>query len=89
MPSAMPVAALAMARWPSSRAPRCCVGSVGRTDLLGPEHARPYALDMHRSLHQTLLRQPYEAVILPTHGAGSRRSRSVGEAWSSRSASSA
>ena len=59
------------------------VGSVGRTDLLGPEHARPYALDMHRSLHETLLRQPDEAGILPTHGAGSLCSRGMGEAWSS------
>ena len=59
------------------------VGSVGRTDLLGPEHARPYALDMHRSLHETLLRQPDEADILPTHGAGSLCSRGIGEAWSS------
>ncbi len=54
------------------------VGSVGRTDLLGPEHARPYALDMHRSLHETLLRQPDEAGILPTHGAGSLCSRGIG-----------
>lgn len=59
------------------------VGSVGRTDLLGPEHARPYALDMHRSLHETLLRQPDEVGILPTHGAGSLCSRGIGEAWSS------
>ncbi|HEY8169218.1 MAG TPA: MBL fold metallo-hydrolase [Candidatus Limnocylindrales bacterium] len=59
------------------------VGSVGRTDLLGAEHARPYALDMHRSLHQALLRQPDETGILPTHGAGSLCSRGIGEAWSS------
>jgi hydroxyacylglutathione hydrolase len=59
------------------------VGSVGRTDLLGPDLARAYALDMHRSLHETLLRQPDETDILPTHGAGSLCSRGIGEAWSS------
>ena len=63
----------------------------GRLDarrlLAGPTcwvGARPtVALDMHRSLHETLLRQPDEADILPTHGAGSLCSRGIGEAWSS------
>jgi hydroxyacylglutathione hydrolase len=47
------------------------VGAVGRTDLLGSEHAVPYAHAMHRSLHDVLLRHEDFVAVLPTHGAGS------------------
>ena len=59
------------------------VGSVGRTDLLGVEHARPYARAMHRSLHEKLLTHADPVGVLPTHGAGSLCSRGTGDAWSS------
>src|SRR4051794_27710029 len=32
------------------------VGAVGRTDLLGEEHAHAYARDMHHTIHEILLR---------------------------------
>lgn len=47
------------------------VGSVGRTDLLGEELARPYAEAMFASLHDVLLRHEDFVTIYPTHGAGS------------------
>ena len=47
------------------------VGAVGRTDLLGAEHAVPYAHDMHRSLHEVLLPHEDFVGVYPTHGAGS------------------
>src|SRR5688572_19090611 len=47
------------------------VGSVGRTDLLGPENAIPYAHEMYRSLHDVILRHEDSVTIYPTHGAGS------------------
>lgn len=47
------------------------VGAVGRTDLLGEEHARDYARSMHRSLHEVVLAHDDHVVIHPTHGAGS------------------
>jgi len=47
------------------------VGAVGRTDLLGQEHARDYARAMHRSLHDVLLAHDDHVVVHPTHGAGS------------------
>ena len=47
------------------------VGSVGRTDLLGEEHAVPYARDQFRSLHDVLLAQADYVGVYPTHGAGS------------------
>ena len=59
------------------------VGSVGRTDLLGAEHARPYARAMYRSLHEKLLPHADPVGVLPTHGAGSLCSRGTGDAWSS------
>ena len=59
------------------------VGSVGRTDLLGAEHARPYARAMYASLHDKLLRQHDHVGVLPTHGAGSLCSRSISAAPSS------
>lgn len=59
------------------------VGSVGRTDLLGADNARPYARQMYRSLHEKLLPHPDGVGVLPTHGAGSLCSRGTGDAWSS------
>jgi hydroxyacylglutathione hydrolase len=47
------------------------VGAVGRTDLLGAEHARDYARAMHRSLHDVVLAHDDHVVVHPTHGAGS------------------
>jgi len=47
------------------------VGAVGRTDLLGPEHATAYAHDMHRSLHAVILAHDDHVIVQPTHGAGS------------------
>jgi len=47
------------------------VGAVGRTDLLGAEHAVPYAHAMHRSLHEVLLPHEDFVGVYPTHGAGS------------------
>src|SRR6478672_2483167 len=47
------------------------VGAVGRTDLLGAEHAVAYAHDMHRSLHDVILANDDHVIVHPTHGAGS------------------
>ena len=47
------------------------VGAVGRTDLLGADRAVSYAHDMHRSIHDVLLRHEDFVGVLPTHGAGS------------------
>jgi hydroxyacylglutathione hydrolase len=47
------------------------VGAVGRTDLLGAEHAVAYAHDMHRSLHEVILAHDDHVILHPTHGAGS------------------
>ena len=47
------------------------VGAVGRTDLLGDEHAVPYAHQMYRSLHDVLLPHEDFVGVYPTHGAGS------------------
>ncbi len=59
------------------------VGAVGRTDLLGAEHARAYAADMHRSLHDVLLRQEDSVAVYPTHGAGSLCSTGIAStSWS-------
>lgn len=59
------------------------VGAVGRTDLLGPEHARPYAAAMYRSLHDVLLRHEDSVMIYPTHGAGSLCSTGIAStSWS-------
>jgi glyoxylase-like metal-dependent hydrolase (beta-lactamase superfamily II)/rhodanese-related sulfurtransferase len=46
------------------------VGSVGRTDLMGPALSAALTLDQQRSL-QRLAELPDEVRILPTHGAGS------------------
>ena len=47
------------------------VGTVGRTDLAGPEHADRLAREMWRGLHEQLLTLPDNVPIYPTHGAGS------------------
>ena len=47
------------------------VGAVGRTDLLGAEHAVAYAHDMHRSIHDVILANDDHVIVHPTHGAGS------------------
>jgi len=47
------------------------VGAVGRTDLLGREHALPYARQMFRSLHDVLLPHEDFVGVYPTHGGGS------------------
>lgn len=47
------------------------VAAVGRTDLLGAEHAVAYAHDMHRSLHEVILAHDDHVIVHPTHGAGS------------------
>jgi rhodanese-related sulfurtransferase len=47
------------------------VGTVGRTDLLGPEHAEELAHAQFHSLRDRILRLPDELRVYPTHGAGS------------------
>jgi hydroxyacylglutathione hydrolase len=47
------------------------VGAVGRTDLLGEDHAHDYALDMHRTIHEVILGHEDHVAVHPTHGAGS------------------
>lgn len=46
------------------------VGSVGRSDLLGPERAETLARLQHGSVHR-LARLPGDTRLFPTHGAGS------------------
>ncbi|MGH2464014.1 MAG: MBL fold metallo-hydrolase [Candidatus Limnocylindrales bacterium] len=59
------------------------VGAVGRTDLLGVEHARPYAEAMFHSLHDAILEHEDFVGVFPTHGAGSLCSTGVGSTASS------
>jgi glyoxylase-like metal-dependent hydrolase (beta-lactamase superfamily II) len=47
------------------------VGTVGRTDLLGPEPAEGLARTLFHSLHERLLTLPDALAVYPTHGAGS------------------
>jgi hydroxyacylglutathione hydrolase len=47
------------------------VGAIGRTDLLGLEHAEPYARAMYRSIHEVVLAHEDHVAVHPTHGAGS------------------
>jgi hydroxyacylglutathione hydrolase len=47
------------------------VGAVGRTDLLGQEHADAYARAMYGSIHDVILSHEDHVVVHPTHGAGS------------------
>ena len=59
------------------------VGAVGRTDLLGAEHAGAYAAAMYRSLHDVLLRHEDSVMVYPTHGAGSLCSTGIAStSWS-------
>ena len=58
------------------------VGAVGRTDLLGEEHAVAYAHDMYHSIHDTLLPLGDGVHVHPTHGAGSLCSTGIGDASS-------
>jgi hydroxyacylglutathione hydrolase len=59
------------------------VGAVGRTDLLGQEHAEPYARAMFHSLHDRLLVQADYVGVLPTHGGGSLCSKDISTSPSS------
>lgn len=47
------------------------VGSVGRTDLLGPEQADELARELYRSLQSSVMTLPDTVAVYPTHGAGS------------------
>jgi len=47
------------------------VGSVGRTDLLGPEYADELARRLYQSLRANILTLPDDVAVYPTHGAGS------------------
>jgi glyoxylase-like metal-dependent hydrolase (beta-lactamase superfamily II)/rhodanese-related sulfurtransferase len=47
------------------------VGTVGRTDLLGPEHADELAHAQFHSLRDRILPLPDDLPVYPTHGAGS------------------
>jgi hydroxyacylglutathione hydrolase len=47
------------------------VGSVARSDLLGPDLATGLAEQMFHSLHDRLLTLPDHLAVYPTHGAGS------------------
>lgn len=47
------------------------VGTVGRTDLLGEEHAEHLAAELFRALQDEILTLPDDLAVYPTHGAGS------------------
>ena len=47
------------------------VGAVGRTDLLGEEHAHAYAEQMHHTIRDVVMGHEDHVVVHPTHGAGS------------------
>jgi glyoxylase-like metal-dependent hydrolase (beta-lactamase superfamily II)/rhodanese-related sulfurtransferase len=47
------------------------VGTVGRTDLLGPEPREDLARDLYRALRDEILTLPDDLAVYPTHGAGS------------------
>ena len=59
------------------------VGAVGRTDLLGAEHAIPYARAMYRSLTEVILPHEDFVGVYPTHGAGSLCSTGIASTPSS------
>jgi hydroxyacylglutathione hydrolase len=58
------------------------VGAVGRTDLLGADHAVAYAHDLYHSIHDMLLPLGDDVRVHPTHGAGSLCSTGIGDASS-------
>jgi len=47
------------------------VGTVGRTDLLGPEPREDLARQLYRALRDEILTLPDDVAVYPTHGAGS------------------
>ncbi len=47
------------------------VGTVGRTDLLGPELREDLARQLYRALRDEILSLPDDLPVYPTHGAGS------------------
>ena len=47
------------------------VGTVGRTDLLGPELREDLARQLYRALRDKVLTLPDDLAVYPTHGAGS------------------
>jgi hydroxyacylglutathione hydrolase len=47
------------------------VGTVGRTDLLGPEPREDLARQLYRALRDQILTLPDDVAVYPTHGAGS------------------
>jgi hydroxyacylglutathione hydrolase len=47
------------------------VGTVGRTDLLGPELREDLARHLYRALRDEILTLPDDLAVYPTHGAGS------------------
>ena len=47
------------------------VGTVGRTDLLGPELREDLARRLYRALRDEILTLPDDLAVYPTHGAGS------------------
>jgi hydroxyacylglutathione hydrolase len=47
------------------------VGTVGRTDLLGPHDTERLARQHFHSLHERILALPDDVAVYPTHGAGS------------------
>lgn len=47
------------------------VGTVGRTDLLGPEPREDLARELYRALQDQILTLPDDVAVYPTHGAGS------------------
>ena len=47
------------------------VGTVGRTDLLGPEPREDLARQLFRAMRDEILTLPDDLAVYPTHGAGS------------------
>jgi glyoxylase-like metal-dependent hydrolase (beta-lactamase superfamily II)/rhodanese-related sulfurtransferase len=47
------------------------VGTVGRTDLLGPDQAEPLARRLYHALRDQIATLPDDLAVYPTHGAGS------------------
>jgi hydroxyacylglutathione hydrolase len=47
------------------------VGTLGRTDLLGPELQGDLARQLYHALHDEILSLPSDLAVYPTHGAGS------------------